>query len=391
MAREKVYDAHRLARLVAGTCRGPRGRHYSKVPTSRASAMDWISKFQKEGPEGGAEARALLRCAAPLRAVGFWRQPFTENIIGNNDHQPSLLEWTGANDDEMIDYQAAHEHALHDVEKLHRAIKKLPSWRSTPDWSASGDLLRVLAMPNWHYKKQHRAGLRAAADPPAPEREPVSQQATTTGRGATVFQRGHLLHDEAAPLREDHAATSADGLSRSASTPTRWGAADQEFADPLEDLVHDSGVAAPRAAAQREHSSSPTEGAEDSTEATMELQAPVFEKCLYLLCRTARQEGRVPAVWHQAQRCRLPKHNDKENTAGERPIMIFCGLGRSYYRSIMDPKACFPYWAHGGISHRRREDATMVQMCVSARLRRAGVRHITRYAMPAMRSIVYTN
>eukprot|EP00959_Pyramimonas_sp_CCMP1952_P246281 5147555-Pyramimonas_sp.AAC.1 len=69
----KFYDAHRLARLVAGTCRGPRGRHYSKVPTSRASAMDWISKCQKGGPEGGAEARVLLRCAASRRAIGFWR------------------------------------------------------------------------------------------------------------------------------------------------------------------------------------------------------------------------------------------------------------------------------------------------------------------------------
>eukprot|EP00959_Pyramimonas_sp_CCMP1952_P134803 2821034-Pyramimonas_sp.AAC.1 len=44
----------------------------------------------------------------------------------------------------------------------------------------------------------------------------------------------------------------------------------------------------------------------------------------------------------------------------------------------MDPNARFPYWAHGGISHRRREDAMLVQMCGSARLRRAGVHHVTR-------------
>eukprot|EP00959_Pyramimonas_sp_CCMP1952_P187669 3924211-Pyramimonas_sp.AAC.1 len=39
----------------------------------------------------------------------------------------------------------------------------------------------------------------------------------------------------------------------------------------------------------------------------------------------------------------------------------------------------YEYWAHGGISHRRREDAMLVQQCGSARLRRAGVAHIARY------------
>eukprot|EP00959_Pyramimonas_sp_CCMP1952_P270441 5653430-Pyramimonas_sp.AAC.1 len=45
------YDAHKIARLLAGTCRGPRGRRHNRVPTSRASAAEWIDKFQLAGEE----------------------------------------------------------------------------------------------------------------------------------------------------------------------------------------------------------------------------------------------------------------------------------------------------------------------------------------------------
>eukprot|EP00959_Pyramimonas_sp_CCMP1952_P202320 4230858-Pyramimonas_sp.AAC.1 len=45
----------------------------------------------------------------------------------------------------------------------------------------------------------------------------------------------------------------------------------------------------------------------------------------------------------------------------------------------MQPRARFPYWAHGGISRRRREDAMLVQMNGPARLRREGIHHVTRY------------
>eukprot|EP00959_Pyramimonas_sp_CCMP1952_P468909 9494029-Pyramimonas_sp.AAC.1 len=110
-----------------------------------------------------------------------------------------------------------------------------------------------------------------------------------------------------------------------------------------------------------------------------ELRAPEFERVLYLLCRAMITVERAPAVWHQASCCRLAKHNNKAGTDAERPIMFFCGLGRSFYRSMMKNKLHFPYWAHGGISYRRREDAMLVQQCGAARLRGAGVSHITRF------------
>eukprot|EP00959_Pyramimonas_sp_CCMP1952_P371087 7771337-Pyramimonas_sp.AAC.1 len=64
--------------------------------------------------------------------------------------------------------------ALHDVEKLRKALEKLPSWRATPAWSVAGDLSRVLAMPNWYYKRRQRRGLRGPDEPQA--REPVGHE-----------------------------------------------------------------------------------------------------------------------------------------------------------------------------------------------------------------------
>eukprot|EP00959_Pyramimonas_sp_CCMP1952_P107906 2256294-Pyramimonas_sp.AAC.1 len=54
-------------------------------------------------------------------------------------------------------------------------------------------------------------------------------------------------------------------------------------------------------------------------------------------------------------------------------------MGRSYYRSVMKQGAEFPYRAHGGVAHRRREDAMRVQMCGSARLCRVGLHHLAQF------------
>eukprot|EP00959_Pyramimonas_sp_CCMP1952_P331669 6945067-Pyramimonas_sp.AAC.1 len=190
------------------------------------------------------------------------------------------------------------------LKKLRRAIKKSPSWRATPSWSVTGDLLRALAMPNWYYKRQQRRGIRGAEEHVTPETPDHGDEIQPP-----VFRRGHLLQEESAEL------PSCTGLGFNGS----------EYEDPLEELDRHEPTIAPKRPAQTSTERFDTDR-EHVTE--HEIQAPIFERCLYLLCRTARQAGRVPAAWHQASCCRLPKHNDKENAAGERPIMIFCGLGR---------------------------------------------------------------
>eukprot|EP00959_Pyramimonas_sp_CCMP1952_P242323 5065054-Pyramimonas_sp.AAC.1 len=71
----KFYDARRISRLVAGTRRGSRGRMHARAPTTRASALEWISQFLKQGIEGGAGARVLRRCQAPQLATVFGEDP----------------------------------------------------------------------------------------------------------------------------------------------------------------------------------------------------------------------------------------------------------------------------------------------------------------------------
>eukprot|EP00959_Pyramimonas_sp_CCMP1952_P090372 1891713-Pyramimonas_sp.AAC.1 len=38
----RFREAHKLSRLIAGACRGPRGRVYNQVSTTRATAAEWI-------------------------------------------------------------------------------------------------------------------------------------------------------------------------------------------------------------------------------------------------------------------------------------------------------------------------------------------------------------
>eukprot|EP00959_Pyramimonas_sp_CCMP1952_P050819 1061680-Pyramimonas_sp.AAC.1 len=80
--------------------------------------------------------------------------------------------------------------ALQDVEKLRRAFKRPPSWRAAPAWSVAGDLPRVLATPNWYYKRHRRRGLRGPNAQEAPEQNGPAEDVQ-----APVFRRGHSLQE----------------------------------------------------------------------------------------------------------------------------------------------------------------------------------------------------
>eukprot|EP00959_Pyramimonas_sp_CCMP1952_P337578 7069221-Pyramimonas_sp.AAC.1 len=49
---------HRIARLIAGGGRRPRGRVY-RAATSTANVHHWIDKMAKPGPEGGCRSTEL--------------------------------------------------------------------------------------------------------------------------------------------------------------------------------------------------------------------------------------------------------------------------------------------------------------------------------------------
>eukprot|EP00959_Pyramimonas_sp_CCMP1952_P089394 1869977-Pyramimonas_sp.AAC.1 len=121
----RFYDAHKIARLLAGTCRGPRGRSYNIVPSTRASAAEWITRLQQPGVEGGAQAQLLTRGEAPQEASGFWRMPFEceDGVNRAEHHSPSHLEWINQREEEYQDFSRIHEEALVAVEKLRKAIK----------------------------------------------------------------------------------------------------------------------------------------------------------------------------------------------------------------------------------------------------------------------------
>ncbi len=97
------------------------------------------------------------------------------------------------------------------------------------------------------------------------------------------------------------------------------------------------------------------------------------------LIRGIRVRQRAPFVWHQAQAHRVPKHNGKEGIDAEWVVFSICSLGRSFFRGEMKTDVDYSDWAHGGVPHRRREEAMMVQMIGSDRPRRARVAHANRF------------
>ena len=63
--------------------------------------------------------------------------------------------------------------------------------------------------------------------------------------------------------------------------------------------------------------------------------------------------------------------------------MVMCPFGRAFHRSVLQrgqaamPLAYSP-WTFGSIPGRRREEAILLQLVTSWRLRRAGISHLTR-------------
>ena len=99
--------------------------------------------------------------------------------------------------------------------------------------------------------------------------------------------------------------------------------------------------------------------------------------------RMIRSTQRSPVFWHSAQAAYVSKHNGKAWTEGERVVMVMCPFGRAFHRSILQrgqaakPLAYSP-WTFGSIPGRRREEAILLQLVTSWRLRRAGISHVTR-------------
>eukprot|EP00959_Pyramimonas_sp_CCMP1952_P035208 737471-Pyramimonas_sp.AAC.1 len=86
-----------------------------------------------------------------MQVFGFWRRPF------NSEHQHveatfkrTVVEYPEEDPATWGDQQELHEGTLNDLKQLRYAIiQTLPSWRAWPNWSAPGDILRVLFDPKW--------------------------------------------------------------------------------------------------------------------------------------------------------------------------------------------------------------------------------------------------
>ena len=106
-------------------------------------------------------------------------------------------------------------------------------------------------------------------------------------------------------------------------------------------------------------------------------------KCVMKIFRMIRSTQRSPVMWHSAQAAYVSKHNGKAWTEGERVVMVMCPFGRAFHRSVLQrglaamPLAYSP-WTFGSITGRRREEAILLQLVTSWRLRRAGISHVTR-------------
>ena len=105
--------------------------------------------------------------------------------------------------------------------------------------------------------------------------------------------------------------------------------------------------------------------------------------CVRKIFRMIRATQRSPVMWHSAQAPYVSKHNVKAWTEGERVVMVMCPFGRAFHRSILqrgraDSPLTYSPWTFGSIPGRRREEAILLQLVTSWRLRRAGISHVTR-------------
>ena len=129
--------------------------------------------------------------------------------------------------------------------------------------------------------------------------------------------------------------------------------------------------------------SKPGVGAPTMQATLSKLSSFPVRNCVRKIFRMIRATQRSPVAWHSAQAAYVSKHNGKAWTEGERVVMVMCPFGRAFHRSILQrglaasPLTYSP-WTFGSIPGRRREEAILLQLVTSWRLRRAGISHVTR-------------
>ena len=129
--------------------------------------------------------------------------------------------------------------------------------------------------------------------------------------------------------------------------------------------------------------SKPGVGAPTMQATLSKLSSFPVRNCVRKIFRMIRATQRSPVTWHSAQAAYVSKHNGKAWTEGERVVMVMCPFGRAFHRSILQrglaasPLTYSP-WTFGSIPGRRREEAILLQLVTSWRLRRAGISHVTR-------------
>ena len=129
--------------------------------------------------------------------------------------------------------------------------------------------------------------------------------------------------------------------------------------------------------------SKPGVGAPTMQATLSKLSSFPVRNCVMKIFRTIRATQRSPGMWHSAQAAYVSKHNGKAWTEGERVVMVMCPFGRAFHRSILqrgraDSPITYSPWTFGSIPGRRREEAILLQLVTSWRLRRAGISHVTR-------------
>lgn len=97
------------------------------------------------------------------------------------------------------------------------------------------------------------------------------------------------------------------------------------------------------------------------------------------ILEVSRRQTGTPTDWHRSWGYGLDKSNNKAMCDSLRLIHILSPFGRAWYHQslLKGPPVEWNYFDHGGLPHRTRENAIMVQLITSYVLRRAGISHCT--------------
>ena len=130
----------RLSYQLAGGTHGPKRRRYNMPQRYRPTSAEWVAALAQTGPDGGCSATPLDEESAGLVLPRCVAQQLQLEIVaaqhGRRLSAPPALVGVNA---EVL--------ATEDYEGLRRSIRTLRRGRAVPDWSAPGEVWRLLLLP----------------------------------------------------------------------------------------------------------------------------------------------------------------------------------------------------------------------------------------------------